>query len=104
MSGVKFERQIRNFAKKTPEKAFRAIRGASFVAYRDIVSETPRKTGHAKRGWKIKIVKRGEFHVLIYNMVFYIKYLAQGSSPQAAKGWIDAILDKIPGNVKRLAK
>lgn len=104
MSGLKFERSIRKFAKKAPEDFFRALKSAGFVAYRDLISQTPVDTGNAKRGWKIKIQKRGEFSIIIYNNVHYIKYLALGISEQAKSGWVDDIVAVIPANVKRLAK
>lgn len=99
---MKFERQIRRFAKKAPEEAARKIKSAAFLAYRDIVAETPVDTGRARAGWTISVKKVGEFFVLMQNKVPYIKYLAEGSSKQANKGWIDRILDKIPGNIKRM--
>jgi hypothetical protein len=62
----------------------------------DIRSNTPIKTGNARRNWTKKVTKD---NFVVENRVPYIERLEAGASRQAPKGIIGPTLEQIKGKV-----
>ena len=96
---------------KTPKLTVRDLREEFRVPlqkvadeiYRELVRTTPKRTGHASRGWtKPEQISRDDFNAVITtNSVPYVPYLNEGHSAQAPAGYIEDTIDKIVRRYKR---
>lgn len=71
---------------------------AAFAILAELEGDTPVDTGEARSGWRVAGGEASAIgsgvEVRIDNPVDHIEFLARGSSPQAADGWVERAVER----------